>query len=59
MATSNPNKIDKMLEMAQVMIDLGISSEGLAKAFMDEMRNQVKESAIGPSWTVGEVSIDI
>ncbi|XP_067035453.1 dual serine/threonine and tyrosine protein kinase-like [Acropora muricata] len=54
MATSKPNKIDKMLEMAQEMIDLGISTEGFAKAFMDEMRNQVKKSAIGPSWTVGE-----
>lgn len=59
MATSKPNNIDKMLEMAQVMIDLGISSEGLAKAFINEMRNRVKESAIEPSWTVGEVSIDI
>ena len=45
--------------MAQVMKDLGISSEGLTTALMDEMRNQVKESAIEPSWTVGEVSIDI
>ena len=41
------------------MKDLGISSEGLTTALMDEMRNQVKESAIEPSWTVGEVSIDI
>lgn len=59
MATSKPNKIDKILEVSQLIIDLGISSEGLTKALMDEMRNQVKESAIEPSWTVGEVSIDI
>lgn len=52
MATSKPNKIDEthnMLEMAQVMIDLGISSERLTKALMDEMRNREKEAAIEPS----------
>ena len=52
MATSKPNKIDEthnMLEMAQVMIDIGISSERLTKALMDEMRNRVKEAAIEPS----------
>ena len=59
MATSKPNKIDKILQMAQLMKDLGLSNEGLTKAFMDEMRNQVKESAKEPSWTIGEVSINI
>ena len=57
MATSKPNKIDEtqnMLEMAQVMIDLGISSERLTKALMNEMRNRVKEAAVEPSWTVGQ-----
>ena len=58
MATSKPNNIDET-QMAQVMKDLGILSEGLTKAFMDVMRNRVKQSAIEPSWTVGEVSIDI
>ena len=48
-----------MLEMAQVMIDLVISSERLTKALMDEMRNRVKDAEIEASWTVGEVSIDI
>ena len=40
--------------MAQVMIDLGISSERLTKELMNEMRNRVKEAAIEPSWTVGQ-----
>lgn len=60
MATSKPNKIDEIhniVEMAQVMTALGISSDGLTT--LDEMRNRVKQSAIESSWTVGEVSINI
>ena len=58
MATSKPNNIDET-QMAQVMKDLGISSEVLTKEIMDVMINRVKQSAIETSWTVGEVSIDI
>ena len=60
MATRKPNKIDEIhniVEMAQVMTALGISSDGLTT--LDEMRNRVKQSAIESSWTVGEVSINI
>lgn len=60
MATSKPNKIDEIhniVEMAQLMTALGISSDGLTT--LDEMRNRVKQSAIESSWTVGEVSINI
>lgn len=60
MATRKPNKIDEIhniVEMAQVMTALGISSDGLTT--LDEMRNRVKQSAIESSWTVGEVSNNI
>ena len=60
MATSKPNKIDEIhniVEMAQVMTALGISSNGLTT--LNEMRNRVKQAAIQPSWTAGEVSFDI
>ena len=60
MATSKPHKIDEIhniVEMAQVMTALGISSDGLTT--LDEMRNRVKQSAIESGWTVGEVSINI
>ena len=68
MATSKPNRSDfvnfgkideihNIVEMAQVMNSLGISSNGLTT--LNEMRNRVKQTAIQPSWTVGDVSIDI
>ena len=60
MATSKPNNIDdipNIVEMAQAMIALGISSDGLTT--LDEMKNRVKQSGIESSWTVGEVSISI
>ena len=60
MATSKPNKIDEIhniVEMAQLMNALGISSDGLAT--LDEMRNRVKKSSIEPTWDAGEVSIDL
>ena len=72
MATNKPNKIDEihnMQEMFEVMNALGISCHGLNT--LDEMRNRVKDemrkrvkdklhqSEEEPSWTAGEVSIDI
>ena len=64
MATSKPNNIDEIHnigEMVEVMNALGISCGGLTS--MDEMRKRVKDklhqSEEEPSWTAGEVSIDI
>ena len=55
--TRTIDEIDDIIEMAQAMEALGMSSKGLKT--LDEMKERVKkelhQSAKTPSWTAGQV----